>query len=147
MSSTSVLLGRSAAPHTLTHEGRTYTFRPLGQREKSEFERWLITRTREVLTTLYSGEDLRQEMDALKREAIAGAYDFHGEIAQQVLTTTKDGALKLASIIMGCDPDEVLPLWMARGDEIRALLDLVVAESTGVAGGSEKNVPPPSQPS
>ena len=126
--STSMLLGKQAAPHVLTHEGREYHFRPLAQTEKSAYERWILGRARDVLRTLYEGEDLAAQLAILKREALTGVYDFHGETCRAIMSTV-EGTLKLAGILMGCTPDEVLHLWLAHPEEAAHLLELVIAES------------------
>ena len=128
MSSTNQLLGRSAAPYVLEHNGRAYHFRALGQTEKSAFRAWLLSRTREVLCTLYAGADLERELKTLTKDAVAGLYDVGGEVSLAVMATP-DGVLRMASILSGCEGDEILELFGDRPEEVKHLLELVMAES------------------
>jgi hypothetical protein len=128
MTSTNQLLGKNAAPYTLEHGGRVYRFRLLGQVEKSAFRAWLLSRTRAVLCVLYSGAELEEQLRTLTADAIAGVYDFGGEVATRVLATF-EGLNVLTALLAGCEPDELLDLLADREQEVRHLLELVMAES------------------
>lgn len=136
-SSMRVLLGTSVGPHQLTHEGRTYEFRALKEGLKADYETWLIERARDTICRLYpEGETRDRELRRLEREAVSGLYDFHGEIAEESRKHAA-GVLKLASLIVGCAVDELVPLYYARKQEVTHLIRLVIAEASGRSPANE----------
>lgn len=133
MSTTSMLMGSAAAPHAIEHAGRAYQFTLLTQRVKSVYERWLLGKARQIVLTMFDGEEQARELQALKMAAVGGQYDFHGEISLASLQTPA-GLLTLGAALCGSTEDEFLALMAAKGDEVRAVIETVLAESIPGAG-------------
>lgn len=143
-------LNNPRALQSIRHEGRTYTFRLLDQDGMTEWEAWLIGRARRAICAIYQGEEQARHLADLHREAMAGVYDFTGELSRQALATP-GGCFQLASILCDCDRSQVLALVMARREECLALLHLALAQSfpgaavRAGAGGEGVDLPRPGE--
>jgi hypothetical protein len=138
---TRMMAGASAAPHELTHDGKTYRFGALTHTLMAAFEGWLIKRSRDVICAVYpEGLERVAELATLRREATCGIYNFTGALASDVRNTPA-GVVKLTALLLDCHEDDVLPLMAARGSEVRHLMELTLAESMpktpAAEGGSE----------
>jgi hypothetical protein len=128
--------------HQIEHEAKTYRFRLIDQNAKGEFQRQLEKNARAAAMAL-KGEVAEQEWKAAWNATVAQiaskAYRFHGDHASQA-PTTFGGMVMLLAILgtveeeEGKAPrpireDEMEALAMDRGEEVVALLNLIMEES------------------
>lgn len=125
------VLGTHSPGHKVLLGDRVYTARPVTQKVKAGFERWLERRVIRGFLTAQDEDDpglFRRAVEVVADRIAAGTYAFHGDLAQQVLQTT-DGSLALASLIFDCSEEEMLRLMTEKGAEVGAILSLVLRES------------------
>lgn len=127
----SAILATKARPYVLECDGVKYPISHLTQAKKTEFERWL---KRQVLADLelekdfFDGETWQKGLEKFRRDSTSALYSFHGDVAEQALNTPA-GGLIVAQILFGQPQEKMLELFAKKGDEVRHLLDLVMAES------------------
>ena len=137
MSSLSAVLGNKGEKIEFEHGGKTWKVSYLTQAKKAAFEQWLkqqamraVFAAREFVAPDEYAEALRE----VSRDAASGTYYFHGEVARRALGTPA-GSIALAAVLFGCPEEEMAGLVAARGDDVRAVMDAVVAESNAREGG------------
>lgn len=132
MTNMNTLCGASAAPHTLEHNGRKYTFRMLTYADSTAFSRWLTGRAREVICQAYpEGPDRQRKLDELVADAMAGAYDFDSPTGRAAAATVR-GAMALMAISLGVEEAEAEALLKSRTAEVKSIMKMVMAESLGL---------------
>lgn len=133
MSDVSTVLGTAAVPASFTHNGKTYSLRKLDQAAKTKFEDWLKRRAFATLAmfreALGDGEEYQKHKLQLFRNLERGAFSFHRKLARRAMETI-DGGIQLACILFGCDPDELESLSVEKSDELKGLLERLMAESS-----------------
>lgn len=122
-----------ASPQKVHHDGREYVVSPLTQEKKDEFSEAMKARAMKAALNLKRYGDLTEaeyhEAYALALDRVtAGAFDFHTPFTQDALKTHA-GVTLLASILFGVSEREMLELFVAKGDEVRAALDVVLKGS------------------
>lgn len=130
--SVSSILGAHGAPLTLEHAGRVYTARANVQKVRSCFERWLKARVRQTVVEfkdVLPAADFQALLHATSRDIASDRYAFGGAVCEEALGTVP-GAIAFASIIFSCTEDEMAVLMQERGDEVKLILDTIIAEST-----------------
>lgn len=131
MSELSAALGTAGAPHQITHEGKTYSFRLIDQGCKDRLQKHLWQRAREAV---YADRDHMTEQQYIERlKEVAqrwedNEYAFTGERAQRQLKTPS-GMMLLLTMISGETEESLAPLFLARGPEVHLLLNAVMEES------------------
>lgn len=133
MSELSTLLGNAAEPHRIVHEGKAFSFHLIDQPRKSAIEKRLYQQAREAVYAdrdHMTPEQYVERLDRVREAYEAGEYSFYGERAQKFIQTPK-GALALLEVITGESEDALVPLLVARGQEVNSLLKTVMAESFG----------------
>jgi hypothetical protein len=135
------VLGASAPGHKILLGDRVFTARPVTQKLKAGFERWL---QRKVIGGFLAAQEddpdlFRRAVEVVADRVALGTYAFHSEIAQQVLKTP-DGSLALASLIFDASEEEVIELMLSKGPEVAAILALVLRES--FPGAKVEAIPP-----
>ena len=133
MSTTPVshVLGKHAPGHKVVLGDKVFEARPVTQKVKAAFERWLEKRVIRGFLSAQDGDDpgmFQRAVEVVADRIALGKYAFHGELSQQVLLTT-DGSLALAALIFDCSETEIIELMLSKGAEVGAILALVLRES------------------
>lgn len=131
MPTTSESLGASAAPMTIEYNGKTYKANLITQKVKSQVERWLEKRAMASVLRFRAELDMsefRNLSAAVTADIAAGKYAFGGPFCTEALGTMA-GGLAFASFIFGCTEEEMEALFLACGDEVTQILELVQAQS------------------
>lgn len=140
MSSLSSGLGNAGSKLSFTHAGKTYEVSYLTQAVKASFESWIVGRALETLSRLrpiLPPDEYAEEKTTLFDSIAAGRFGFHGDVCRAAMKTT-DGNLAVVGFLFGCGADEMVTLVMERGEEIKALVEVIVQESS--PKGSKKNM-------
>jgi hypothetical protein len=125
------VLGAQAPGHHVVLGDKVYTARPITQKVKAGFERWLERRVIRGFLAAQDGDDpdtFRRAVEIVADRVAEGKYAFHGKVSRQVLET-EDGMLALSALIFGCDESEVIELMVQKGPEVGAILALTLRES------------------
>lgn len=123
--------GDSGAKHRIEYNGKTYEARLLNGVTKTEFEKRLFERAKE--TARSDRKDLGEEwfvkrLDEINEDYLLGGYDLFSKRGSDYIKSAQ-GISFLFSILVGCTLDEVMPLALARGPELHALVALIIQES------------------
>lgn len=149
--------GNHAPPRTLEHNDRIYEARLFEKRHRAIIERWMRTNAQQSLLELKPFADAaewKRQWDELTDRIAGGAYSFFGRACRQAMRGEAGGIL-MAQLVFGVGEDEMLTLFAERGDEVRAILHEVYAESfpdwsqadaDPNAEGGEVTTPPPPEP-
>lgn len=128
----SSILGNKAKPYGIEHNGTFYPVSMLTQGKKAEFERELKARAMETLKQeqeFFPPEIWQAGLREFREHATQGLYSFHGPLAEKVLESPA-GSLMISRILFGLPEEKMLEIWCDKQDEVRLLLDLVLAESS-----------------
>ena len=129
MSTVSRTLGAHAAPLTVEHAGKVYPARPISQKVKSAFERWLQAR---VLTPAQElaiqNPAMTGAMQVVLDRIDEGRYSFHGKVAMEAIRTP-DGFFALSSLVFELDPDQTAELVMAKPVEVGNVVAQLIRDS------------------
>jgi len=137
------MFGAEATPHAIEFPGKKYSFRPitfglLEQMEVAHFEqaKARLKAMKDVLdedTYAKKGIDLYEQYNA-------GEFGFFAERGQK-WARSPAGATHLLKLCLGISDEELVPLFLHKGEEIKRLMDMVIYESglqgAGVAGAAE----------
>ncbi|MCA1684658.1 MAG: hypothetical protein LC745_01480 [Planctomycetia bacterium] len=131
----------AGAPLRFDHGGKTYEASYLTQGVKASFEQWIVSRALGMLSQLraaMAAEEYAEEKAKLLDQVAAGKFGFHGRVSRAAMKTP-DGNLAISRLLFGCTEDEMVRLVSERGDDVAAVLELVVQEST--PRGAQKKKP------
>ncbi len=132
MSEAAHMMGAAAPAHTITHNGKTYTFvSALSNGALVAFEAKLYDRARTALTDMrndYPADAYLTRLDELRKRYEDGYYAFTSEPTQKFLQTPKGGIVML-SALCGADEGEVVELLAHRSDELMRIVE-DVADAT-----------------
>ena len=149
MSALRQALGAEAAPHKFEHKGQVYLVQPITQEVKTAFSEWQWERACKVAFSMRAGmtpDEYERHLKKLNDDYLAGEYDFESERTAAILKT-KAGVLALCALLWGCSQAQMITLAVERGAEVKALLELVMAESMPdmpkVPEGGDPNVQTP----
>lgn len=111
----------------IEHNGKTYRPKFIIQAIKAQFESWLADTAKKTILSLPPAERLellREHVTAIQ----TGAYGFHTDLAKKAMESPA-GGIALLSFVFDCSEEEVMELMLAKGDEAKALLEQVKAQS------------------
>ncbi len=131
MSELSKVLGNAAPPHQIAHEGRTYGFWLLDQARKVAFEKRLYQQAREAVYAdreHMTSDEYVKRLEVVREQYEMGEFAFMGDRAMKLLTKPK-GALLLLEVLTGETEEDLVPLLLARPEEVNAVVATVMAES------------------
>lgn len=117
--------------HTIHHDGKTYTARLIVQKVKTGFQRWADERYLSTIASLegmISDTEFKRRMSRAINEVVRGRHSF-GKPEAKRLMETEDGLIALAAILFGIDAGEMLGLFLAKPEEVKAVIDAVTQES------------------
>lgn len=125
------LLGSEATPHAVEWKGKRYSFSPItfgimAEMETAHFEE--AKKRLKAMEGLYSPETLEKKADALYEQYDAGEFGFLSQRGQKWVKSPA-GAACLLRLSLGISDEELMPLIIARGDEIKRLMELVLSEA------------------
>ena len=129
MSELAKLAGTAAPPHTIEHDGRTYTFRPaLDNRTLLALESALFERDCRALSEAreaYPPDEYLKRLDALIEKRRRGDYAIGSPETEAVLKTEVGAVIMLRAM---CDANEaeILQLLLHRSDEVERILNDVM---------------------
>lgn len=131
MGVTSEILGNAGVPHQIEHNGKTYTLSLIDQRVQGAFEKRLFekAKTAEIaFGDCVTPEQLDARLNKLRDSYLAGDFSM---ISPRGLTFMKSmaGIVFMASLLIGCDEREVMGLMLAKTDELKRLIRLIISES------------------
>lgn len=124
-------LGNKGQCHKFEHNGKEYTVSYLTQEVKAAMETHLQDKALNLLLKLKGkipANEWEIKLDKFTEEVVSGEYDFHSELAEKVITKP-GGALVLASKLFGIHESAMADLIVERGDDIQALLKVIIAQS------------------
>lgn len=125
-------VGGLAAPRIFHHAGVDYTVTHLTAAKRAEFERALQDRALSAVVNLRGKIGDEAYHDAYTRcvEQIAsGRFSFYSEATQRAIQTP-GGLLTLAAVLFGTDADTMARLMQERTDDVKSIIEGVLAEST-----------------
>lgn len=131
MSELSAALGTAGPPHQIVHEGRAYTFSLVTQKVKNGVEKRLYQNARDAVYAdrdHITSEQYMAALSAVRDRYEANEYKFTGDRAQKVLQTP-DGALMLLELLTGETQETLMPLLIARPEEVKVLVKTIMEES------------------
>jgi len=136
------LLGAESTPHSLEFRGRRYHFKPVtfGLMETLEVEHF--HQAKERLRAMKDVLDLdtynKKALD-LYEQYSAGEFGFLAERGQRWVKSPA-GAACLLKLSLGIGDEELMPLILQRGEEIKRLMEVVLKEA-GLSGGPAQTPP------
>jgi hypothetical protein len=134
------LLGGEGTPLSIEFRGKTYTFQPItfGLMEKMEALHLdqAKARLRAMKDVLDEDTYTKKALDLYMRYE-AGEFGFLSAAGQQWLKTPS-GAACLLKLTLGINDAELFPLIVARGEEIKQLLEVVLREA-GLSSKAESS--------
>jgi len=125
------LMGADGTPHGIDWKGERYHFQPLAFAllEKFEVEHFELAKKRlQAMKGLYSAAAFDKKADALYELYDAGDFGFLSAKGQQ-WAKTPAGAACLVRLSLGISDEELVPLILAKGDEIKRTMDLLLREA------------------
>ena len=137
------LLGAESTPHSLEFRGRRYTFKPITFGLMEELE---VRHFEQAKQRLKAMKDVLDE-DSYAKKGLelydlfdAGEFGFLSQRGQRWVKSPA-GAACLLKLSLGISDDELMPLILQRGKDIKKLMDMVLYEAglqdTPAAGGQE----------
>lgn len=124
--------GAEAAPVCVTFRGKNYHFKPLTFEVMQSLEKTLFAEEKDRLKAmegLYSPEVLEKKADELFQRYDNGEYSFLAARAQKWLKTPT-GAAALLKLTLGIGDEELIPLIMDKGAELKAILDKLLTNAS-----------------
>lgn len=143
MSELSKLLGAAAPPHQITHEGRTYTFHVLDQPRKNAIEKRLYQRARECVyldREHMSSEEYTRRLEEVRQTYEKSGYSFYSKHFTDLLGTER-GAMLLLEVLTGETEEDLVALMLARPEEVKSLIRVVLEESVSRLRGKKSEAP------
>lgn len=131
MGAVSAALGNFGAAHEIEYNGKAFRLSLVDQRVKSAFEKARFQKAKEPINLLK--DDLApEEYSRRLQEKIdlyeAGEYEIFSENSVAFLKTLP-GIRLLLSLIVDCDPNELMGLVLAKKDELIPMVGLILRES------------------
>lgn len=114
----------------LEFNGKVYRPKFIVQAIKAKFESWLKAKVQDEILSLPPAErELKLELLREHADNVAsGKYGFHTDLAKKAMESPA-GGIALLSLVFDCSEEEVMELMLAKGDEAKALLEQVKAQS------------------
>jgi len=136
------MLGAESTPHSLEFRGKRYHFKAItfGLMETLEVEHFhqAKQRLRDMRDILDEGAYTRKALD-LYEQYSAGEFGFLSEKGQRWVKSPA-GATCLLKLCLGISDEELMPLVLSKGEEIKRLMEVVLKEA-GLVGGPGRTPP------
>ena len=143
MGITSQILGNAGSPYRLTYNGKTYGVRFIDQFVKDAWEKRYFereSRKLEILKGSIAPEDYAARRANLEHDLDRDEFSILSPRSLELLQTLS-GVQLLLPLLIGCDFDELIPLVVAKKDEVVSLVNRVIRESFPGVAEPERSVP------
>jgi hypothetical protein len=133
MAANSEVLGNKGTKHSFDWNGKPVEMSYLNKKIRDAFSKQLFKRDRDLEKFVHeedgtSDKEYREKLLALNDKFRLGGYELTSKFGREYIET-EPGALFVASLMCGCSEDEMLKIFMAKGDEVLTLVKLVLDES------------------
>ncbi len=128
MSSVTTALGASAPARTFEHAGKVYTISRVSQAMKSALEQWVVDCELAAMRKSLTAAEFRDVVREVRADVGKGVYSFYGPRTRAAMASPA-GAVKFAALVFGCSEEEMERVAAARKLEVKALLEVTLAES------------------
>lgn len=125
------ILGNHGPKHSITHDGVVYHVRLIDQWAKAEWEQRLYDRAihaARVISKRHPKGWLEDKLVKIDDDFINGEFAFFTEKSLKLIMTPP-GVELLLTILTGKDLAELAPMIIAKPEEVKAVLHMVIKES------------------